>query len=122
MAGLKLLTKLEPQTCLKLAWRTAQDLGFTLTPIDDSSKRFSATKGSAVWGFIAGALSPHCAFEISVAAYGDANEVVLEKNTSWLTSGTIGVAKVNQQADDLMRAIAAAIEKEGGTIMERKEF
>jgi len=122
MAGIKLLTKLEPQTCLKVAWRTAQDLGFSLTPIEANSTRFTATKGSALLGFIAGALAPHCNFEVSVASYSDGNEVVLENNSPWLTSGSAGVAKINQQAEDLIRAIAAAIEKEGGTILQRKEF
>jgi hypothetical protein len=122
MSGLKLLTKLEPQSCLRIAWRTAQDLGFSLTPLEDCAKRFSATKGSALMSVIAGAFAPHCVFEISVAAYGDANEVVLEKNKPWLISGAVGVGKVNRQAEDLMRAIGCAIEKEGGTILERKEF
>ena len=122
MSGLKLLTKLDPQTCLKVAWRTAQDLGFSLPPLEECSKRFTATKGNALMSVIAGAFAPHCVFDISVTAYTDANEVVLEKNKPWLLSGAVGVSKVNRQADELMRAIACAIEKEGGTILERKEF
>jgi len=122
MAGLKILTKLDPQTCLKVAWRTAQDLGFSLPPFEECVKRFTVTKGNALMSIIAGAFSPHCVFEISVAAYGDANEVVLEKNKPWLISGAVGVGKVNRQAEELMRAIGCAIEKEGGTILERKEF
>ena len=34
----------------------------------------------------------------------------------------VGVGKVKKQADDLMQAIASGIAKEGGTILERKEF
>ena len=117
MAGIKLLTKLDPQTCLKIAWRMAQDLGFSLTPLDESARRFSATKGS----ILAGPFAPPCHFEISVASYSDANEIILEKNNPWLT-GAIGVGKVNRQAEDLISAIAAAIEKEGSTTLERKEF
>jgi hypothetical protein len=123
MAGLKLLTKLDPQTCLKLAWRVAQDQGFSLTPIEDCSKRFTATKGSALVSVLAGWFAAqHCVFDISVAGYGDANEVVLEKNKPWLTSGAVGVSKVNRHAEELMAAIACAIEKNGGTIIERKEY
>jgi hypothetical protein len=122
MSGLKLLTKLDPQTCLKAAWRTAQDLGFSLPPLEECAKRFTATKGNALMSVITGAFAPHCVFDISVAAYTDANEVVLEKNKPWLISGAVGVSKVNRQADELMRAIGCAIEKEGGTILERKEF
>ena len=122
MPGIKLLTKLDPHTCLKAAYRAAQDLGFSLTPIDDASRRFTATKGNVLVSIIAGPFAPHCHFEISTAAYADANEVVLEKNTPWLTTGAVGVGKVKKQADDLMQAIAAGIEKEGGTILDRKEF
>ena len=122
MPGIKLLTKLEPSTCLKAAYRAAQDLGFSLTPIDEASKRFTATKGNMLVSIIAGPFAPHCHFEISATAYADANEVVLEKNTPWLTTGAVGVGKVKKQADDLMQAIANGIEKEGGKILERKEF
>jgi hypothetical protein len=122
MAGIKLLTKLAPQTCLKAAWRVAQDQSYSLTPIDASSDRFTATKGNVLLSVLAGPFAPHCVFDIYVAAYGDANEVVLEKNKPWLTTGAVGVRKVNEQAEELMRGIVTAIEKEGGTILERKEF
>jgi hypothetical protein len=122
MPGLKLLTKLEPQTCLRLAWRAAQDLGFSLQPLEDGATRFTATKGSALMSVIAGPFAPQCVFEISAAAYADANEVVLEKNEPWLISGAAGVSKVKRQAEDLMHAIGCAIEKVGGAVLERKEF
>ena len=88
MAGLKLLTKLDPQTCLKLAWRAAQDHGFSLPPLDECAKRFTATKGNSLISMIAGpfATTP-CSFQISIEPYGDTNEVVLEKNSPWLSSG-----------------------------------
>lgn len=122
MAGTKLLTKLDAKTCLKLAWRAAQDLGYSLTPIEDCSKCFTATKGSALLSVFTGPFSPHCVFEVSVNEYSDANEVVLVKNQPWVITGSAGVAKVNRQADDLMQAIGCAIEKAGGAILERKEF
>jgi hypothetical protein len=122
MPGIKLLTKLDPPTCLKAAYRAAQDLGFSLTPLSASCKRFTATKGNALVSIIVGPFAPHCHFEISAESYADANELVLEKNTPWLTTGSVGVSKVKKQADDLMTAIACAIEKEGGSILERKEF
>jgi hypothetical protein len=122
MAGTKILTKHDARACLKLAWRSAQDLGYALTPIDDCSLRFTATKGSAVVGFLAGPLAPYCRFQISVESYGDANELVLEKNSPWFTSGAVGVSRVNRQADELLNAIVCAIERDGGTIQERREF
>src|SRR4051794_24241091 len=104
MPGIKLLTKLDPAICLKAAYRAAQDLGFSLTPIDDAPKRFTATKGNVLVSMIAGPFAPHCHFEISAQTYADANEVVLEKNTPWLTTGSVGVSKVKKQAEELMQA------------------
>jgi hypothetical protein len=122
MPGVKLLTKLDPPTCLKIAWRSAQNLGYSLTPIEECSKRFTATKGNLLMSALAGSLAPRCHFEIAVEAYPDAVEVMLERNTPWLTSGAGGVTKVNRQAEELMQSIACAIEKAGGAILERKEF
>jgi hypothetical protein len=122
MAGLKLLTKFDAQTCLKIAWRTAQEMGFSLTPLDESSRRFTASKGNIFTSILGGPFAPNCNFKISVEDYPSANEVVLEKQTAWLFSGAIGVGKVNRQAEELLSAIASAIEKEGGNILERKEF
>ena len=48
MSAIKLLTKFDAHKCLKAAYRAAQDQGFTLTPIDDRSTRFTASKGSPV--------------------------------------------------------------------------
>ena len=122
MPGLKLLTKLEPQTCLKLAWRAAQDLGYSVPAFDECANRFTATKGNLLLSALTGPLSPHCQFKIAAAGYPDANEVTLERNNPWLISGVAGVSKVKQQAEELMQAIGCAIEKAGGTVLDRKEY
>ncbi|MBI2805656.1 MAG: hypothetical protein HYX68_11820 [Planctomycetes bacterium] len=122
MPGTKLLTKLDAATGLRLAWRTAQDLGYSLTPLGEGANRFTATKGSMLGSFLAGALAPYCAFEISTGSYSDANEIILEKNSPGLLIGKMGLNKVNRQADELIAAIVNAIEREGGTILERKDF
>jgi hypothetical protein len=119
--GLKLLTNMDPQLCLKLAWRTAQDRGYALTPLGECAKRFTASKGNILIGVLAGAFAPHCVFQIGVEAYPDANELILEMNSPWI-SGAVGLRKVRSQAEELMQAIACAIEKEGAAILERKEF
>ncbi len=121
MPGFKLLTHHDPQTCLKVAWRTAQDMGYSLTPIEDCSKRFTATKGNALLSMLP-LMSPQCVFYVVVESYPDANEVVVERNEPWLASGAIGVSRVKRAAEELVGAIACAIEKAGGTIRERKEF
>src|SRR5258708_6320335 len=106
MSGVKLLTQLDPQTCLKVAWRTAQDFGYSLTPIEDCSKRFTATKGSKLASMLGGFLAPQCVFQVTVETYPDTNELSVERNEPWLSGGKIGVGKVKQQADELTSAIA----------------
>lgn len=122
MPGMKLLTTFDAQTCLKVAWRAAQDLGYSLTPIEDSSKRFTATKGSALANLLGGFLAPQCVFQVTIEQYPDSNELSLERNEPWLSSGKIGVSKVKKQADELFAAMVSAIEKAGGTIADRKEY
>lgn len=120
--GLKLLTDLDAQTCLRLAWRTAQDQGYSLKPLDDCATRFTATKGNLVIGVLAGALAPRCVLEVAVASYPDANELIVETNTPWISSGIGGVRKIRRQAEEFLQAVACAIEKEGAKVLERKEF
>ena len=122
MAGLKLLTDLDLYECIKLAWRSAQDQGYSIPPLSDGDSRFTATKGSLVVGALAGALAPYCRFDITATAYPDANEVVLQKNKPWLTAGLGGVRTVNRQAADLMQAIVSAIQKAGGKILDLRDF
>ena len=124
MPGIKLLTRMDPATCLKLAWRTAQDLGYSLTPtpLTECAKSFTAQKGTLFFSMLAGPFAPHCHFRIFVESYSDANELVLEANTPWLTTGAVGVSRVRQRADELMQAVGCAIEKDGGTVVARKEF
>jgi hypothetical protein len=122
MAGMKLLTKYDARLCLKAAYRAAQDLGFIVPAIDDASKRFGATKGNVFISALAGPFAPHCDFQITTEVYPDVNEIVLEINKPWLTTGAIGVRKVNEQAEELLRTIVRLIEKDGGTIIERKAF
>jgi hypothetical protein len=121
MPGFKLLTTFDPQTCLKVAWRTAQDHGFSLTPIEGCSTRFTATKGNGLLSVVP-FMPPRCVLDVYVASYPDANELVVERNEPWLTSGKIGVSKVKRQAEELFNQIACAVEKAGGSIAERKEF
>ena len=37
MAGIKVVTDAKPDTVLQLAWRAAQDLSFSVTPIHDGA-------------------------------------------------------------------------------------
>jgi hypothetical protein len=122
MAGVKLLTKYDARLCLKAAYRAAQDLGFSVPALDDATKRFRATKGNALISALAGPFSPHCDFQIAAEVYPDVNELVVEINKPWLTTGAIGVRKVTEQADALVQGIVNLIEKDNGKIIERKAF
>ncbi len=120
MAGIKLVTNAEPDVVLQTAWRTAQDLGFRLTPIQDGT--FSASKGRAIWSLVAGAAAPHCAFTLSARRYGDAEtDLMLDMHVGW-TAGMIGKRRIWGEADALMQQVAEAIEKQGGKVIERKEI
>jgi hypothetical protein len=120
MAGIKLVTDLEPDRLLQLAWRVAQDLKFGLTPIQDG--RFQATKGSLVMSMLVGSAAPRCAFELAAQTYPDGTtDLVLLRNTAW-TSGLIGLRRINTEADALMQKAAEAITQNGGKVIERKEI
>ena len=121
MAGFKLVTDLDPEKCLEIAWRAAQDLGFRLGPVEGG--KFSAKRGHAVLSAIGGPLAPHCNFEVSAARYGDGTtDVVLETNSPWLTTGWLGSRKVAGRASELADKIAEALKAGGATIRERKEI
>lgn len=122
MAGLKLVTGLDAHTSLRSAWRAAQEQGYTLTSLGLDVPKFEARKGHVFWSMLVGPLAPHCKFLVSVESYASGTEVVLEKTLPWVTSGAVGVSRVNRQAEELMDAIARAIETDGGQVLERKEF
>ncbi len=122
MAGVKVLTDLDPDKALRSAWRAAQDAGFGLTSLGLDVPQFLAQKGHILLSLVAGALAPYCRFKVSVEKYDHGTEVVLEKSLPWLTTGALGVRRVNREAAALMDAVAAALEHDGGKVLERKEF
>jgi hypothetical protein len=120
MTGIKLVTNVEPDKGLQLAWRAAQDLGFDLTPIQDST--FEASKGRAIWSILVGPAAPHCRFKLSAHAYPDGTtDLVLERNSAW-TSGLIGLRRIKGEATALMDKVAQAVQHSGGQVVERKEI
>jgi len=116
MPGLKFTTKLDAESLYKIAFRRAQDLGFTVRSIDD--RAFSAISGSAAMTVVGKA---YCDFRIDVEEYDDGNELVLERNAPWWT-GVIGISRVKSIAKDLFKCIKDEIELRGGKIEREKEF
>ena len=117
MAGLKLVTDLDANSLLKLAYRAAQDHGFSVAKIADD--RFSAKRGNALFGLAA--ISAHCDFIISVETYDKEAELVLERNSPWWT-GAIGVSRVTNRAQDLMKTFGEAVRLAGRRVIRETEF
>jgi hypothetical protein len=122
MAGVKVLTDLDAHKALRSAWRAAQNQGYNLTSAGLDIPRFEAKKGHALFRILAGPLAPYCQFRVSVETYASGTEIVLEKNMPWLTTGALGVRRVNRQADELADAIGTALQEDGGKVLEKKEF
>jgi len=120
MAGIKIVTDMDPETALQLAWRAAQDLSFTLTPIAGGS--FCASKGHSILSFLVGPAAPHCQFKIAAQKYPDGStDLVLERNNAWM-SGRIGLRRIMAEAEALMQKAAEAIETNGSKVKERREI
>src|SRR5690348_10606727 len=99
MAGLKLVTDLDAEKALRVAWRTARDVGFRLPLLDEGGKSFQAKKGHMLLNLLVGAFAPRCHFLISVEHYDSGTEVVLEDQSVKVTAGTIGAGKIHRQAE-----------------------
>jgi len=117
MPGLKFTTNLDGETLFKLAFRRAQDMGYTVRATGE--RAFSATMGNVALSLLA--LSSHCDFRISIEAYDDGHELVLERNSPWLL-GAIGVARVKSNARDLCQGIKDEVAARGGKVTNEKEF
>jgi hypothetical protein len=124
MAGFKVLTDLGAEKCLKTAWRAAQDLGYALSGLEPEGRQFLARKGSWLLNMLGGNLfTPYCQFRISVETYDNTTEVVLErKQASTVTTGAVGAMRLSRQAEELRDGIAQALQKEGGQVLDKKEF
>jgi hypothetical protein len=124
MAGYKVLTDLAADKCLKTAWRTAQDQGFSLSGLEPDGQHFIARKGNWLLNLLGGNLfTPFCQFKISAVPYDNGTEVVVEREQRALVStGAIGAMRIQRQGSDLIDAIAAALQQEGGKVLDKKEF
>jgi hypothetical protein len=120
MAGIKVVTDAKPDTVLQLAWRAAQDLSFSVTPIHDGA--FDASKGHIIWSMVAGNAAPHCKFRISAKRYPDATtDLVLERNSAW-TTGLLGLRRIKSEASAVIDKAVEALQQIGGKVIERKEI
>jgi hypothetical protein len=116
MAGLKFTTDLDAESLYKVAFRKAQDLGYTVREAGPAA--FTAQMGNVATSVLTGA---YCDFRLSVMEYDDGNELVLERNAAWWT-GTIGVSRVKSRAKDLMKSVKDEIAHRGGKILGEKEI
>lgn len=117
MAGFKFTTNLDADRLYELAFRRAQELGYTVREADQ--RAFTATQGNFALAMTG--LSPKCSFRIDIESYPDGNELVLERNVpAW--SGVIGVSRVKAKAAELIEHLKAAVRQTGGTVGKEKEF
>jgi hypothetical protein len=119
MPGLKFTCDLDAEALYKIAFRRAQDLGFTVRAADD--RAFVATSGSLPLSFVVGAFVAYCDFRVDVEEYEDGNELVLERNTPWW-AGMIGVSRVKAKANQLVQNIKDEVELRGGKVTREKTF
>ena len=117
MPGLKFTTNLDGEALYKIAFRRAQDSGYTVRTTGD--RAFAATMGNMALSILA--VSSYCDFRIGVEKYDDGNELVLERNSPWLL-GTIGVARVKSNLQDLCKSIKEEVVQRGGKVTNEKDF
>lgn len=120
MPGIRIVTNLDRAQVIKLAKDVARDQGFAVKAQADVG--FSLRKGSVALGILAAPVAPYCNFSLLVEPGRDQTvEVILERNTPWW-GGIVAVNQVQKRAEDLMDAIAAHIETDGGKVMKRTAF
>ena len=124
MAGYKVLTDLKPDQCLQTAWRTTQERGFKLSGLEPQGRTFLARKGNWLLNHLGGNLfTPYCRFKFTVAGHERGSELILElDDAATVPTGKIGAWRIGRQEEKLIAAITAAVEKEGGHVLERTEF
>ena len=119
MAGIKLVTDMDAKTLFKLAYREAQDKGFTVAKLGNGE--FTAKRSNLALSIVLGAFVAYCDFHIAIEDCDDETELVLERNSPWWT-GIIGVQRVKSWAKDLVKTIGEAIVDEGNEVIREKEF
>ena len=119
MPGLKFTTDMDADALYKIAFRRAQDLGYTTRGLGDNA--FAATMGNMPLSVVVGAFVAYCDFRVDIEEYEDGNELVLERNTPWWT-GMIGVSRVKSKALELVNHIKDEVNLRGGKVKREKEF
>jgi hypothetical protein len=117
MPVVKLVTDLDPDRALRSAWRAGQEQGYTLTLAGLDVRKFEARSGHFLLSHLAGPLAPHCRFNVSIEPCDRGSEILLDGAEPWLMTGLVGARRVRRRAGELMDAIAAAIQQDGGTVL-----
>lgn len=104
---------------VKLARACARDLGFRLEASRDDD--FRARKGTLFWAIVGGAFVLYVDLGVRVdpAEDGDELEVTLDWSSPWWT-GLIGVGRTKSAVIALADELEAAVEDDGGEVVERR--
>ena len=120
MAGIRILTDVNPEVAMKAASRAAKRLEFKVYRVDDWE--LVAQRGNLALSIFVGAFVAYCYFHVRVFSdRGDRVEIEIERNSPWWT-GLIGVNRVKNWAKSLADEIENEIEAQGFKLYGRKNF
>ncbi|MCC6417059.1 MAG: hypothetical protein IT429_02285 [Gemmataceae bacterium] len=120
MAGIRMLTNMEPQDLLKTAKRVAKRLDFAVGEADDWE--LIAQRGNFVASIFLGAFIAYCNFRMRIFENREQRvEIEIERNSPWWT-GAIGIGRVKSWAKSLADGIEEEIRLRGSNVLGRKEF
>ncbi len=118
MAGITIVTDLDPKAALKTVKSVAKGLGFAVYRVDDWE--LQVQKGNLVASIFLGAFIAYCNFQVFVEETRSRVKIVIERNTPWWT-GFIGIGRVKTMAKNLADLVEDDIEDQGGKVYTRKE-
>lgn len=118
MAGITIVTDLDPKDALRTVRSAAKELGFKVYRVDDWELQIQ--KGNLFASIFLGAFIAYCNFQVFIEESRNKLKIVIERNTPWWT-GLIGVSRVKGQAKSLADMVEDDIEDGGGKIYARKD-
>ena len=118
MAGITIVTDLDPKDALRTVRSAAKELGFAVYRIDDWE--LQVQKGNLFASIFLGAFIAYCNFQVFIEETRNRVRIVIERNRPWWT-GLIGVSRVKTAAKNLADLVEDDIEDQGGKIIDRRD-
>jgi hypothetical protein len=116
MSAVRFSTNLDQEAAHAAAVQAAKSLGFGLAP--RKACQFLASRGSLLRSILLPPTRPYCRFLVTVMPECQrAANVILEKNDPWWMGGA-AQQMISELFDELVDAIAEAIEATGGSLLQ----